>query len=146
MNPSRETIAAALFALLNTAAMKTTFKTISRRPRLWDETIEMPALYLAQPEEQAVHKQGTATAGEITVPFDIIIYTNSGLDPNVSPDTELNNCLDALEAALASVPPNQPQTLGGLVHHTWIDGQITRTPGYLDGRGAAFLTISVLVP
>lgn len=146
MNPSRETIAVALFALLNTATMKTTFKTISRRPKVWDETVEMPALYLAQPEEDVAHKNGTTTPGEVTIQFDVIVYTNSGLDPNVAPDTELNNCIDAIEAAMASIPPNQPQTLGGLVHHAWIDGHAQRAPGYLDGRGAAFMTISVLVP
>jgi hypothetical protein len=146
MNPSRETIAAALFALLNTATMKTTFKTISRRPKVWDETVEMPSLYLAQPEEEKSYGEGTMTPGKITIKFDVIVYTNSGLDPNVAPDTELNNCIDAIEAAMVATPPNQPQTLGGLVQHAWIEGQIQRAPGYLDGRGAAFMTISVLVP
>lgn len=142
----RETIAAALFALLNTATMKTTFKTISRRPKLWDEAIEMPAIFLAQPEEDKAYLEGTTTPGKLTIPFDLILYTNSGLDPNVAPDTEMNNCIDAIEAALAGTPPGQPQTLGGLVSRVWIEGKIQRAPGYLDGRGAAFMTISVLVP
>lgn len=146
MNPSRETIAAALFAVLNTVTMQGTFKTISRRPKLWDETIEMPALYLGQPEEDKAYLEGTTTPGKATLKFDLIIYTNSGLDPNAIPDTMMNNCIDAVEAALAAATPGQPQTLGGLVHHAWIEGQIQRAPGYLDGRGAAFMTISVLVP
>lgn len=147
MTPTRETIAVALFGILNTVAMKSTFKTISRRPRVWDEAIEMPALYLAQPDEEKTYNEGTVTPGVTDILFDVIIYTNSGLDPNVVPDTEMNSCIEAIETALAvGITPGQPQTLGGIVHHARIEGTINRAPGYLDGRGAAFFNIRVLLP
>lgn len=143
----REEIASALFALLNTDAMKATFKTISRRPRVWDESIEMPALYMGQPMENRTHDEGKTTPGKLAINFDVIFYINSGLDPNTIPDTEMNACVDAIENALTvGTMPGRPQTLGGLVDWVRVDGEIQRAPGYLDGRGAGFLTIAVLVP
>lgn len=146
LNPSRETIATALFGLINTVTMQATFKTISRRPKVWDAATDMPAIYLFQPEEEYSYEHGAATPPMARLDFDVIIYTNSGLDPNATPDTQMNNCIDALETAIAGKPPGQPQTLGGIVHHAWIEGPIHRAPGYLDGQGMAFLTIRVLVP
>lgn len=143
---SRETIATAIFALLNTVTMQATFKEISRRPKLWEQATVKPCLFLAQPEDDVVHKNGTATPGETTMDFDVIVYIDTGLDPNTVPDTLVNNCIDLIEAAIAPPNPLQAQTLGGLVNRTWIDGQITRVPGYIDGRGIIFMTIRVLVP
>lgn len=143
---SRETIAAALFALLNTATMKTTFKTISRRPTVWDAATDMPALYLAQPNEGSANEHGTSVLLKNTMNFDIFIYINAGLDPTSTPDTQLNNCLDALEAALTPTMPGMQQTLGGLVVDVFRDGEIIREPGYMNGQGAAWYPIQVLVP
>lgn len=40
------------------------------------------------------------------------------------PDTLTNYLAWGLQAALGTEPPNERQTLGGLVHHCWIEGQI----------------------
>jgi hypothetical protein len=102
---------------------------------------------MGQPEENYIYNAGPATPPLITLDFDIYVYFNAGLDPNVVPDTQLNGLIDAIEAALAP-PAYMPfkQTLGGLVSTTWIEGKITRIPGYADGQGGAFFTIKTLVP
>lgn len=142
----REEIALALFAKLNTTAMKSYFKEISRRPKLWDQATVFPCLFLAQPEEDKMYKHGTATPGELSIDFDVFAYFDTSLDPNIVPDTQLNTAIEMIEAAIAGDFPGQPQTLGGLVNHTWIEGKITRVPGYVDGHGMLYFTIRVLVP
>jgi hypothetical protein len=141
-NPTREAIAVSLFNVLQTTAG---FNTFSRRPQLWDEAVNMPALYMGNPQENYAYPHGIATPPLTTLEFDIIVYINVGLDPNTVPDTILNTLLDALET---TITPYQGyvQTLGGVVNHAWIEGKVERRPGYLDGQGAAFFTIRVLVP
>jgi hypothetical protein len=107
----------------------------------------MPALYLGNPAEEYIYQHGTASPAHITLEFDVFVYINSGLDPNVTPDTQLNTLLDAIETTLGGYAINgMPQTLGGIVNSCWIEGPVHRAPGYLDGQGLALLTIKTLVP
>lgn len=145
ISPSREQIAVALFALLQT--MGNSFATYSRRPKLWDQSTAMPALYVGNPQEEYTYQHGTAAPAHITLDFDIFIYINVALDPNSVPDTLMNSLLDKVEATLGGYAINgQAQTLGGIVNHVWMEGTIHRVPGYLDGHGMALFTIRVLVP
>ena len=144
INPTREQIAVALFLLLQTTPGIVTF---SRRPQLWDQTTEMPALYMGNTMEAYVYQHGPSIPGMITLDFNIAIFIRDALDPNVTPDTALNNLLDAVEATITpTFATNFKQTLGGIVDHAWIEGDVERRPGYLDGQGAVFFTIKVLVP
>jgi hypothetical protein len=148
MNPSRESIAVALFNLLQTASG---FNYFSRRPQLWDKTPAYPALYLGMEPQAENYKydHDISTPQVITLNFIAIIYINVGLDPNVIPDTLINNLLDSIDSALAPQYPSQGsgQTLGNLVHSVWIsDKDILRVPGYLDGVGTVFVPIRVLCP
>ena len=143
-DPTREQVAVALFALLS-AVPGIKFK--SRRPALWDNSVGMPALYLGNPEENYVYPNGTATPPLITLDFDVFLYINAGQDPNVTPDTQMNTLLDAIELAIAGPGANNYyQTLGGIVNHVQIEGPIHRAPGYLNGQGMALFTLRALVP
>lgn len=143
INPSRETIAVALFNLLQ-GLQGIVFA--SRRPALWDDNAPKPALYLGQPMENYEYRNGTATPAHITMDFDVFLYVNVGQE-NKSPDTQINNLLDTIETGLAGpASTNFLQTLGGIVNHTWIEGPIHRAPGYLNGQGMVIFTIRVLVP
>lgn len=146
INPSREQVAVALFNLLQNIKG---FQSWSRRPQVWSNSVNMPALFMGNPQEEYIYRHGTALPAEVTLSFDIFVYINAGEDPNVTPDTQLNTLLDAIEAALAPRPSGAPQatqTLGGIVNHCWIEGPIHRAPGYINGQGLALLTIQVLVP
>ena len=143
---TREQIAVALFSLLQSMG-PTVIKTYSRRPALWQQTTAMPALYMGNPMENYVYQHGNAAPAHVNLSFDIFIYINVAKDPNVIPDTVLNNLLDAVETTLGGFAVNgQPQTLGGLVINTWIEGDIHRAPGYINGQGMCLFTVKCLVP
>jgi hypothetical protein len=143
-NPNREEVAVALFTLLQTVPG---FVTYSRRPQEWDDSVNMPALYMGNTAETYEYQHGTATPPHITLAFDIFVYIKVGLDPNSIPDTQLNQLIDAIETKLGGFAVNgQAQTLGGIVDHAWIDGDVHRFPGYLNGQGGALFQIKTLVP
>lgn len=151
INPTREQVAVALFNKLSTLLYDENtnpsgpLMTVSRRPQLWDEATNMPALYMGNPGENYRYDHDTASPAFVVLDFDVFVYIKSGLDPTVIPDIELNNLMDAIEASITPYP-GQNQTLGGIVHSAWIEGEIHRAPGYLDGRGIAIFTIKVMVP
>ena len=151
LNPTREQVAIALFNLLSVlgpATGNTTFAAMSRRPVLWTEVPSYPAFYLGQPGDEYLYLNGTASPPQTTLNFDGYLYTKDGLDPNVVPDTAMNNLIDAIENTIMPVPsPQFAQTLGGIVDHVWIDKPgIFRRIDYSSGQGIALLTIKVMVP
>ena len=142
---SREAIAAALFTQLQTVG--SSIATYSRRPQLWNDTTPMPALYMGQTKETITYSGDNTATALMVLEFPITLYVNAGLDPNVTPDTLINNLLDAIDAVLAPLPypPNQ-QNLGGVCAYARRDGEMIRIPGYLDGQGGVYFTVRVLVP
>lgn len=156
MIPSRETIFAALFALVNTPAMLVSggglFNTITRRPKLWSEynnSADFPVLGMVEPDEQYEYRQGKASPANRTLKAQFWIYTAVPQDDAVIPSTILNNCIDAIENALTPVPsPSNGgiQTLGNLVQSAWISDAPKKAPGYTDVNGLAIIPVSILVP
>jgi hypothetical protein len=142
INPTREQVAVALFNLISSVPG---IKFSSRRPAVWDDAVAKPALYMGNPQEEYRYEHGITSPPTVPIDYDVWLYIASGLDPNVIPDTEMNNLLDAIEAKLQPLP-GQTQTLGGIVHSAWMEGVVHRAPGYLDGRGMCLFTIKVLVP
>lgn len=141
---TREAIFKALFDLVSKSAE---FRTKSRRLKLWTDVnpTEKPALFVAQRGESYV-RHSEAVPQKVTLKAEIYIYTNAGKDPNVVPATELNNLVDAIDKALAPSPATGVQTLGGLVSHCWIEGDVMTDPGDLDGDGLAIIPVRILVP
>jgi hypothetical protein len=139
----REPIAEAVFARLQTVA---NFVTSSRRLRSWTDVspAEQPALFLAQATQRATQKPGLGPVWDWK--FDAHIYVNTGQDTDVAPGTLMNPILDALEAAFApdNVVTNK-LTLGGLVQHCWIEGEIATDEGVLGGQGVSIIPIFVKV-
>lgn len=127
MTSQREQIYAALFAQLQSALLAPTglFKTVSRR---WQDPSQIspadrPAIYQVQKDE-------LAKTSVIGVPvlwkigLDLVLYTAGDAEPNVVQSTELNNLLDAVEAALQSATPGMTQSLGKQVTYCRIDGKL----------------------
>lgn len=142
----REAIYAALFELVSEAAE---FKTKERRLKLWTDVnaSDKPALFMNQVSE--TYARGSeAVPARVTLTVDLFVYTNAGKDPKAIPATEMNELLDAIDAALApsSPAPNVRQTLGGLVEHCWIEGEVLVTTGDVDGDGVAVIPVKILVP
>lgn len=142
---TREQVSAALFAKLKTAAA---FGYSSRRFQTWDQiaSAQKPALFLVDTKESH-SKQSLITPAVRIISYDAYIFTAAGQDPNATPITDLNALVDAVDPTSGGVlAPNDHgrQTLGGLVYDCYLDGQVDKVAGDLDGLGVAILPVKVL--
>ena len=148
MTPDRETLFAALFALSANVrwGAGTGFEHRARRLRHWDDLAAQPALCQAEHDEEIKSKPGLPYRRVLTASW--VVYHRAGADPAATPASANNAILDAVETALAPPPyaPDERQTLGGLVHHCFIDGKVFKDPGDLDGQALMIVTIRLLAP
>ena len=137
---NREPIHAALFAKL---AAIPGFKTASRRFKHFGDVAQpdQPALFVIQRRESATTVPGQPTVWLLKV--DVLIYVNTGQDKSVAPASILNPLLDAVVAALAPDPITNKCTLGGLVQHAVIQGEIETDEGQLGEQGLALIPIEI---
>jgi len=147
MNQSRETIYAALFALVSGSA---SFTTASRKLRHWSDVAieEHPALFQRQVDETRLVQRGVPPKIQLHVELYIYVSTLAQqLDPAVVPSQLMNPLLDALDAALVVDDlSNNVLTLGGLVSHCWVDGKTENFEGMLGDQAVAIIPVSILVP
>jgi hypothetical protein len=118
----------------------------SRRVQMFDQIPQDRRPALIQVEDGESYAQDfTGKPPRVTLRVKLIIYTwAKGLQvPGI---TLLNPRIDAIERALAPPPLTFKQTLGGLVDHAWIEGEIIKVSGDLDGDGVAVVPINILVP
>jgi len=137
---NRETIYAALFAKLQTAAG---FTTISRRLEHIADTspAELPALYQIQKNEIPQQLRGLPTKWRLAV--DLYIYVQT-TDHTISGSSALNPLIDAVENALAFDPVTGTQNLSGTVSHCWISGNVQIFEGVQDVYTVAIIPIEIL--
>jgi hypothetical protein len=148
----RETVANALLTLLAAtqftppgAAAPTTFQTVGRNVHTWGNIsqADMPALYLIHPGEQVVQNQAYGLP-KYALHFEVLIYARADAAPSGVPDSLINAMLDAIDTQMQSTPPGEKQTLGGVVYHAWIEGEILIDSGILDQQIAILIPIKVL--
>lgn len=136
---TREPIYAALFEKLASAYA---FTTASRRFRHFADVApaDQPALFMTQRHETALTVPGLNTVWVGMA--DAYVYVNTNSDPAIAPGTILNPLIDAIETVLRPDPVSNKQTLGGLVQHVWIEGQIETDEGSLGDQGVAIIPIT----
>ena len=139
----REQIIAALFELASTAA---TFNTSGRRLQLWSKVASFPALFVQSTGTHYPPRDVRGLPPKRTISAELWVYTDVGKDPNANPEAALNDIVDAIEMALAPNVLTGVQTLGGLVSHCWIEGEVEQFPGVLDGIAKAIIPVKILVP
>lgn len=139
---SRETVYAALFARI-TALPEVV--TASRKLRLMDDVAaaDCPAVFMTQ--EGETFEAVTHLPYKRTWRVKLWVYVKPDQATDAVPATELNAVLDAIEGAL-TVPPNERQTLGGLVYHCRIDGDIETDEGFFQNAAGALVPVSILMP
>jgi hypothetical protein len=144
----REAIYNALLALLQASGV---FVTCSRKPMSPDQLLPglQPALLLEETGERAEPRpRGLPTKWTLNVDLGIYYYFDSQPEtPGVydpSPSTALNTLIGAVETALAPDPATGVQTLGGLVSHCWVEGEVIKSPAYLQAQGAAIVPVKIL--
>lgn len=150
----RELIWAALFALLQ-AIPADLFVTTSRQhtqPPALDPEMQ-PACFLVQARETRTPRPAGLPV-KLTLNGFIIVYFQAPAplideigQETVVGGTQLNALLLAIDTAL--MPDNLATgklTLGGLVEHCWIEGDVDMDTGIYSQQGAAIVPVKMLVP
>jgi hypothetical protein len=145
---TRNEVSIALFELLKTAE---DFKTFSRRMKTFDtiSQADKPALFLIDTTENHQKQQQVTPAIRI-LNFDAYVFIFTGSSKAIPADA-LNDLIDKIDPNSGGVlKPNDVianrQTLGGLVYNVFIDGEMIKVPGDLDGQGVAIIPIKVVLP
>lgn len=145
---SREDVMSAFMELAQETA---DFKLVSRKFKAWEDcnNTEFPALFVLDHSETHVRMTGMGEGLPVaaTINATAIIYVrDEQADKTIPPATQLNNMLDAFEATIAPSPLTLVQTLGGRVRHVWIEGEVFKEPGDVDGQGIIVIPLKILVP
>jgi|ERR1700722_6681317 hypothetical protein len=140
---SREAIYTALFALAGGSA---DFKTATRRIKEYSDVDQATQPALLQVELGEKWNAPVGTPPIVNLNCRLFVYCESN-DPTAPVSTQMNTLLDSLTNALA--PPILPngtfrQTLGGLVQHAGISGEVTIAEG-LSGQSEAMIPVEILV-
>lgn len=126
----------------------TSWKTISQFVRSWDDTPaeNQPAIYLHRLVQTAKqeHRFGV-TKWHWTAMIWIYFRSDGYRTSNTYPDQITDPIIDSVEQLFQTDPINDRFTLGGLVHHCWIDGTIYSDPGLEDGQAVILVPISILL-
>lgn len=139
---TREPIIAALFAKLSSlSGFNTTLRTFLHYSDV--APADQPALILVQRRESVSGVPGLNRVHEMSC--DALIYANTRGDNSIVPASIINGLVDAVEQALAPDPISNKQTLGGLVQHAWIEGEIETDEGLLQQQGYALVPIRIKV-
>lgn len=141
--PAREAVFSALWERLQVIQGIATF---SRKLRHWSEvpSSEQPALFLACGNQGLQQERNFPAV--LTLKATLHLYVHGGEDPAAAPSVRLNELLDAIEAAIETPADEPAQTLGGLVQHAWIAGEIETDEGVLGDQAVAIVPIEILVP
>jgi hypothetical protein len=158
MTPSREDVFSALFALTagvtwpdqHDLTKTKSFKTTSRRIKLFSDVPSQQQPWLGQAEHKDTISQTTNLPYKQIWNAAWLVYQSEGLNPKSTPTIENNYILDALINALAPVPADigypKRNTLGRLVYHAYVDGELFKDPGDIDNQGMLIVPIKLLVP
>jgi hypothetical protein len=127
---SREAIYSALFSKLQAVQG---FKTVSRRAKHWSQVnkAQQPAVFQLQKTESAHVTRGLPTRWNMKL--DLFVYVTQPNETD-SPAITLNPLIDAIETALKPDAATGECTLGNLVSHCRIEGQIEIYEGVNEGR------------
>lgn len=141
---SREQVYLALFnQIKNFPAIASSMKTFTRRLKLWTTVAkeDQPALFMEQGGEVTTPVPKGLPPGHVfEVNFWVYVNTNEDAAGPV-----LNPILDAIDKALAPAPGAEFQTIGGLAHHCWIEGQTQIFEGNLGDEAVAIIPVKILV-
>ena len=138
--PSRESIYAALFALVSAP---TVFQTKSRRLQSWSQVAaeEKPALYQIQVgEDPRGDETGKPWKWRLEVELYIFVAPT---DDTAAVSPLLNPLVDAVVAALQPAVTAEVQTLGDLVYNTRLSGRIEYREGLLGPNAFAVIPIEI---
>lgn len=146
---TREPIYSALWALISgDPRVQAMFQTTGRYTQHFEHVsgIAMPALFLLQKSE-GWQMVGKGVPPKRTLKCHLLIYTDTGDATATPPAILINQLLDVLDDVITK-PANgaQVQTLGGLVNHVYIEGEIEIGEGLLQSKSIFVIPITMLIP
>ena len=139
-----EPIYAALWAKIQASVAGVNYFT--RRPVVPQNLADgqFPAMLLNQLEIEA-QCDGSGAGTVFTIPVEVLIYVNTGSDPNVVPTVAINGLVDQLRAAIAMPAcSGQKQNLGGLAYSVYVNGKIEVFEGNQGIHGIAIVPITIM--
>lgn len=107
------------------------------------EKAQLPALFQVEPDENFASRQGQMIKRELSAVW--IVMHNFGKDQSNTGAEFTADLLDLIDAKFPD-PGLTPQRLGGLVRACWIEGQIRKWEGDLDGLTILTVPIKILIP
>jgi hypothetical protein len=146
-------LAGAVFVTLTSQGQEVSFSITGRRFRQFSDIsgAQQIAFFLIEPKEK--HKRGDLITPPVRdIMYEAYIFIGDGVNPaaSVTPITTVNNILDSIDPAQGGVlkpeAMSNRQTLGGLAHDCFIEGDIDKVPGDLDGQGVLIIPITVIMP
>ena len=147
MMPARVTIVTALFNVLSGVSQ---FRYAKQRFASWDELSPnalFPALMLWEDGDNYEWRRDMLA--RIILRVRAIIFLSASADQNVAPVQDIDNLLDAIDAALQpSTGPDKMvgrQTLGNLVYTCRIEGEVIKASGDLDGISLLVVPIHIII-
>lgn len=145
----REPIYVALWSLfINNPALQGLFVTTSRYLRHFETVApeQMPALFMAQGGEAWTKGGKGIPAKRVLMPH-LAMYCSTAQPNAILPATLINTLLDVVDDVIENPGiPSNAQTLGGLVDHVYIEGQIEIYEGYLQEKSIVLVPLTVLLP
>ena len=75
-----------------------------------------------------------------------VYFTSDPENATDIPAIRMNTFVDQMFSVFPSNDPDQRQTLGGLVQHVFIDGDVLKIAGDDDGQGLIVIPVTILVP
>ena len=143
---TREQALTALLALLSTAGE---FTTIGRRlvdPEGITPAMS-PALFLVSHDNE-YERDVIAAPPKRDIHAAVLIYNDVGpANPNVIPESFINDALDAIDGLLKGDNPLvKKNTLGGLVEACFIEGTVAFSSGDVTGKAAVAVPIRIILP
>lgn len=156
MTAARNTIFAAMFALTADMALGSTVGTpafipfVSRSRKFKNfakqDASQQPAFAQTEHTEAEAQRLNMPSLRKWFGAWTVHFVTDPQ-DANDLGAVQINDWLDAFDARLPGPSPGaRKQTLGGLVHHAYIDGTIIKVPGDDDGQGLLVVPFTLIVP
>lgn len=148
---TREPIYVALAALVfNDQRIQGAFATTGRYLYHFEQVpggaASMPAMYLIESGETHF-KTGKGIPSKRTLRCHFVMYFHTGDPNNTLPATLCNTGLDVIDDVL-NLPrnPGNAQTLGGLVEHVYLEGEVSVAEGLLQDTSIVVVPITILLP
>lgn len=126
----------------------TTIKNTSRRFQDFAQigTELFPIAMISKPREKYPPRAARGLPATRTFSVQVTIIFSVGQDQTIVPDETVCDIMDEIDQTLAPPIGSQAQTLGGLVDHCYIEGEVICVPGDLDGTGMIDVPLTVVVP